>query len=61
MTKIKWDIIDKEEPRKQSVTMNGIPCTARHCCTYLNRLTKENEELKKEILWWKFRCGENID
>jgi hypothetical protein len=23
-------------------------------------LEKENEKLKKEILWWKYRCGEDI-
>ena len=21
---------------------------------------EENEQLKKEILWWKYRCGEDI-
>lgn len=26
----------------------------------LNELVDENEELKKEILWWKYRCGEDI-
>ena len=43
-----YDVIDKEEPRGQSVSYQGIPCTARHCCTNLNRLTEENEQLKKE-------------
>ena len=23
-------------------------------------LIEENEQLKKEILWWKYRCGEDI-
>ena len=49
MTEIIWDVIDREEPRGQSVTMNGVLCTARHCCTWLNRLTKENRLLKSEI------------
>ena len=44
-----WDIINKEEPRGQSVTLNGIPCTARTCVTNLNRLTRENKELKNEL------------
>lgn len=42
-----YDVIDKEEPRGQSVSYQGIPCTARHCCTNLNRLTEENEQLKE--------------
>ena len=49
MTEKQYDVIDKEEPRGQSVTWNGIPCTARTCVTRLNRLTEENEQLKKEI------------
>ena len=49
MTTKRYDVIDKEEPRGQSVTYDGIPCTARHCCTNLNRLTEENEQLKKEL------------
>ncbi len=49
MTAKRYDVIDKEEPRGQSVTYDGIPCTARHCCTNLNRLTEENEQLKKEL------------
>jgi uncharacterized protein (UPF0335 family) len=48
MTKKRFTVIDMEEPRKQSVAEKGIPCTARHCCTRLNRLTEENEQLKKE-------------
>ena len=43
-----YGVIDKEEPRGQSVSYQGIPCTARHCCTNLNRLTEENEQLKEE-------------
>ena len=44
-----YDVINKAEPRGQSVTYKGIPCTARHCCTNLNRLTEENEQLKEQI------------
>ena len=43
-----YSVIDKEEPRWQSVSYQGIPCTARHCCTNLNRLTEENEQLKED-------------
>ena len=49
MTEKRFTVIDMEEPRKQSVAEKGIPCTARHCCTRLNRLTEENEQLKKEV------------
>ena len=41
-----YDVINKAEPRGQSVTYEGIPCTARTCVTRLNRLTEENEQLK---------------
>ena len=44
-----YDVINKAEPRGQSVTYKGIPCTARTCVTRLNRLTEENEQLKKQI------------
>lgn len=46
MTNKPYDVINKEEPRGQSVTYKGIPCTARTCVTSLNRLTEENEQLK---------------
>lgn len=49
MTEKHYTVIDKEEPRGQSVAYKGIHCTARHCCTNLNRLTEENEHLKKEL------------
>lgn len=26
----------------------------------LNELYEENQTLKKELLWWKYRCGEDI-
>ena len=61
MTEIIWDVTDKEEPRGQSVTMNGIPCTARHCCTNLNRLTEENKQLKSEIKELKKEIQELVD
>lgn len=44
----RYNVINQEEPRRQSVAVNGIPCTARHCVTQLNRLTQENEKLKEE-------------
>ena len=43
-----YDVINEAEPRGQSVSYKGIPCTARTCVTRLNRLTEENEELKRE-------------
>ena len=45
MTK-RYDVIYEKEPRGQVVTDDGIPCTARTCCTRLNRLEEENKELK---------------
>ena len=48
MTEKRFTIINEEEPRGQSVAYRGIPCTARHCATNLNRLTEENEQLKSE-------------
>ncbi len=45
----RYSVINREEPRGQSVADNGIPCTARHCCTNLNRLTEENEKIKNII------------
>jgi hypothetical protein len=39
-------VIYEKEPRGQVVTDEGIPCTARTCCTRLNRLEEENKELK---------------
>lgn len=47
--KIKYDVIDTEECRGQSVTENGIPCTARHWVTQLNMLSQENEKLIKKV------------
>lgn len=49
MTEKRYTVIDKEEPRGQSVADDGIPCTARHCCTNLNRLIEENEQLKQLV------------
>lgn len=46
-----YDIINKEEPRGQSVAFKGIPCTARTCVTRLNRLTEENQQLKAQLLY----------
>ena len=49
MTEKRYDVIYEKEPRGQVVTDNGIPCTARTCCTRLNRLEEENEELKQVL------------
>lgn len=45
----RYTVINKEEPRGQSVAENGIPCTARHCVTTLNRLTQENYRLSVKV------------
>ena len=45
-----YDVINEAEPRGQSVTCEGIPCTARTCVTRLNRLTEENERLRKRVM-----------
>lgn len=49
MTEKRYDVIYKKESRGQVVTYKGIPCTARTCCTRLNRLEEENEQLKQEL------------
>ena len=41
----RYDVIYEKEPRGQVVTDDGIPCTARTCCTRLNRLEEENKQL----------------
>ena len=48
--KDRYTVIDEEEPRGQSVAEEGIPCTARHCVTQLNRLYRENKELKSKLI-----------
>lgn len=45
----RYTVINREEPRGQSVAENGIPCTARHCVTQLNGLFRDNEKLGLEI------------
>ena len=49
----RYDVIYEKEPRGQVVTDNGIPCTARTCCTRLNILEEENEQLKSDRNYWK--------
>lgn len=46
----KYTVINQEEGRGQSVAENGIPCTARHCVTQLNRLFRDNEKLGLEMI-----------
>lgn len=46
----RYTVINREEPRGQSVAENGIPCTARHCVTQLNRLFQDNEKLGLEMI-----------
>lgn len=30
-------------------------------CEELNTLIQENEQLKKEVEWWKYMCGEDLN
>nr|WP_302968091.1 hypothetical protein [Methanobrevibacter smithii] len=46
----RYTVINQEEPRGGSVAQDGIPCTARHCVTQLNRLSHDNEKLEKEVI-----------
>lgn len=46
----RYTVINQEEGRGQSVAENGIPCTARHCVTQLNRLFQDNEKLGLEMI-----------
>lgn len=46
----RYTVINKEEPRGQSVAENGIPCTAIHCVTQLNGLFQINEKLELKII-----------
>lgn len=45
----KYTVINKKEPRGQSVAENGIPCTAILCATQLNRLSQNNEKLEARL------------
>ena len=45
----RYTVINKEEPRGQSVAENGIPCIARYCVTELNRLSQDNEKLEARL------------
>ena len=42
----RYDVIYEKEPRGQVVTDNGIPCTARTCCTRLNLAEDKNKQIK---------------
>lgn len=46
----KYTVINKKEPRGQSVAENGIPCTAKYCVAQLNRLFRDNEKLELKIV-----------
>lgn len=58
----KYTVINKEEPRGQSVVKNGIPCTARYCVAELNRLFQDNEKLglesKLKSIEFVLKCNE---
>ena len=45
----KYTVINKNEPRGQSIAENGIPCTAILCATQLNRLSQNNEKLEARL------------
>lgn len=46
----RYTVINEKEYRGQSVAQDGIPCTARHCVTQLNRLSQDNEKLRFKII-----------
>lgn len=46
----KYTVINRKEPRGQSVAENGIPCTARYCVAELNRLFQDNEKLELKMI-----------
>ena len=39
---------------------NGKQLTDRAVVNLLNEQDAEIKKLKKEILWWKYKCGEDI-
>ena len=45
----KYTVINKKEPRGQSIAENGIPCTAKYCVAELNRLFQDNENLETRL------------
>ena len=45
----KYTVINKKEPRGQSIAENGIPCTAKYCVAELNRLFQDNEKLEARL------------
>ena len=48
MSEKRYTVIDREEPKGESVAEDGLPCTARYCSIILNNLIEENEHLKME-------------
>ena len=45
----KYTVINKKEPRGQSVAENRIPCTAKYCVAQLNKLSQDNEKLEARL------------
>lgn len=62
------NILDENEQLKSikkfadrnGICIFNIDEAFRRCWRDNAKLVKENEKLRKEILWWKYRCGENI-
>ena len=53
-------LVNKVEADEIVNVMNNLDIKARERSKALSKLHEENEQLKKEILWWKYRCGEDI-
>ena len=45
----KYTVINKKEPRGQSVAENRIPCNAKYCVAQLNKLSQDNEKLEARL------------
>ena len=64
MTERPYNIINKEEPRGQSVAWHGIPCTARTCVTRLNiyemKIERYEETIKNMIKTERTALGKSV-
>ena len=59
----RFTTVELPKPTQWGIWYDGAYLSTYQVCILLNEyvdVKKENEQLKKEILWWKYRCGEDI-